>query len=375
MDNHEFDSALRDYVKSSELPYDASQWYKMSARLKAHEEKKIVPVVTRSIPVYKWATVAAAACLLVMLGWYIKGLETKSDYGTSNVPIATNNTTVNATGITEPQAAETTPGSTKNETIAQTPANPAIYRRSIQTNESTNAPTSVIAALQTADTLVSNTQEARSTVANTPVNKRLETESDIPPAYAIELIDELPQQERKMAYGINGGYNLGAGSGNYTVGVNVRRKLSKRVLLETGIAFVSGSNNTYEKHLTEQSIPGTLDVQKVQTYEPVKNNLFYVQAAPSISYELLPGFSAGGGADAQRLLNKASESISINSLGAQEESQPQWDFGLTARMDYQVFKKLKAGIMYRESVGAISKNATNTAKRNYMLMQLSYTIF
>jgi long-subunit fatty acid transport protein len=198
------------------------------------------------------------------------------------------------------------------------------------------------------------------------------------PSYDLPQEEEQKQLERKMAYGVNGGYNLGKGEGNFTVGVNVRRKLSKRLALETGIAYVSGSNTSHQETVeTSNLTPGTpagFNVTSV-TYEPVKNSVHYLQAAPSLNYQVLPGFSAGGGVDAQRLLTKASKAISTNNIGEPESAQPQWDFGVTARMDYQVIKRLKAGVMYRESVGAVSKQASQTAKRNYLLMQLSYTIF
>src|SRR5687767_12052741 len=104
MDKHEFDNALRDYVKSSELPYDSLQWDKMASRLKAHEERKVlplpVPATGKAIPVYKWAAMAAAACVLVMLGWYINDLQDKADYTAKTEAKPINNPTKNSVDAT-----------------------------------------------------------------------------------------------------------------------------------------------------------------------------------------------------------------------------------------------------------------------------------
>jgi hypothetical protein len=387
MDNHEFDSALKDYVKSSELPYDGLQWDKMASRLKAHEERKVlplpVPATGKAVPVYKWAAMAAAACMLVMLGWYINDLQDKTDYTakTETTPINNNtNNSANATGDTEPKPTEEASATGKAEAIARTTRNAAQYRSAAQSSKPERIIVPLIGGAQTADTITRQKVEAPVIASgNTPVkHQQAPVSNNTLPSFELPQEEERQQTERKMAYGVNGGYNIGNGKGNFTVGVNVQRKLSKKLLFETGIAYVSGTNKTYEGRLStsvEHDANGFTSAVTRTSYEPVSNDLHYIQAAPSLSYMVVPGLSAGGGVDAQRLLTKTSESIQINSLGEQEPSQPQWDFGVTARMDYQVIKKLKAGVMYRESVGAVSKGGGNAAKRNYLLMQLSYTLF
>jgi hypothetical protein len=194
-----------------------------------------------------------------------------------------------------------------------------------------------------------------------------------PPSFFLPVEKERKlSTDPKTAFGVNGGYNIGNAKNNFTLGVTVKRKLSDRLNLETGIAFVSGAYETYHE---VQPGPGTVIIGTVKEYEATSNKLLYLQAAPSLSYRLYRGLSAGGGVDAQRLLGKSSNAVMLNSLGTQTAAQPQWDFGLTARMDYQVVKKLRAGVMYRESIRAVTKNAPEAARRNYLLLQLSYTIF
>jgi hypothetical protein len=388
MEDREFDSALRDFVNQSELPYNPKQWDRMAKRLNVYESRKVIPVVRRPLaanPVYKWGAMAAAACLLVGLGWYIKGVHDGSDYNAYKQPASVNeviNTTKDATIQTQ-KATETIPAQT--QATASVPHRPAVPGRKVHPN--TPAPVIATAEKPVISPIVpaSEPPETRSTTISAPVTTATPvTASQFSGNKSISLgNDWQPEQEakpdRKMAYGVNGGYNFRSGKNNFTVGVMVKRKLSKRLNLETAVAVVGGSNETHETLVTTTYAQGVLPGQMIATtttsYEPVTNNLLYLQAAPSLNYQLFSRFSAGGGADAQRLLTGTSKTIAISRVGAEEPAQPQWDFGLTARMDYQVFRKLKAGLMYRESVGAISNTTSDAAKRNYLLMQLSYTIY
>lgn len=395
MENHEFDNALRDFVNSSEIPYDAAAWQSMSQRLHAHEGNKSVPPAVRIIPFRKWAAAGIAACLLVMAGWYLKELQpnvhmdaTLSRKGdvlhqkqqpTSDKLYDTINET-----LEEPTASVS-----KTEKAARVPGRASAIRTALPPESSPGVQAVIPAGAYPIDTqalAAGNPAVSDVTVTNSssPQKKTyipygLLPESELPGG------DERVPVSRKMAYGISGGYNIGSGQNNFTVGVNVRRTVSRHLHFETGLALVGGTNKSYEQQtqmmLVPTPNPGTgigvssIDTQFVTVFEQVNNNLLYLQAAPALSYELFKGFSAGGGVDVQRLLSSADKSVSINSVGREVRSQPQWDFGVTARMDYQLAKKLRSGVAYRESIGGITKGTSGAAKRSYLLVQLSYTLF
>ena len=118
MEEREFDSALREFVNDSEAPYNPAQWDRMAKRLSVYESRKVLPVVRRPLaqkPVYRWGAIAAAACLLVGLGWYLKGAQDAPNYNAYKQPSSAKeviNTAKDATIQTQ-KATEAIPAQTQ----------------------------------------------------------------------------------------------------------------------------------------------------------------------------------------------------------------------------------------------------------------------
>jgi len=369
MKNREFDNALRDFTQDSKLPYDPLQWERMAQRLEAHERTLNPLPARRIIAFYPALATVAAACLLIIAAWYLSKSPSENQIApqqsiTQNAaPIAPSQT---------PDEHQTIPAGEPQKRV------PAERPPHAEQDNSGKLPQRQLAAaaevnIPTPPTITDSTS------ADNALNKPTKPEQI---ARVYPSISSLPKPEqdeaenkshepRKLAFGVNGGYNIGSQKNNFTVGVNVKRRLGSRLHLETGLALVSGSYETFSQGRFMNMGTGAVATKSV---ERATNRLLYLQAAPSLNYRVYRGLSAGGGVDAQRLLGNNAEIVSVNSMG-DETTQPQWDFGLTARMDVQIVKKLRAGMMYRESVGSISKSAADAAGRNYLLLQLSYTIY
>ena len=366
MENHEFDQALRDFVTAAKLPYAPLQWERMAERLDAHGDSPNPIVRQQIIPFLPWTMSTAAACLLFTTVWLMSKFQ-------SELPVA-NHYTV------EQRTAPVAPPEVEAETaIGLTPPQRTIPS-SVSNIPARKAPVSAQAPLAAALEIEPRSQSVASDSTPYSQNVTVEKPQTVAKVNPFILHPDLPEEEprpegRKTAFGVHGGYNIGEYKNNFTVGVNIKQKLGKRLNRETGIAVVSGPTETFREggsFATAGANPSFTRTSEVAT-----TNLTYLQAAPSLNYRIYRGLSAGGGVDAQRLLSKNPQTVTLNSFGDTEESdaQAEWDFGLTARMDVQVVKKLRAGMMYRESVHRISKGPQNLAGRNYLLLQLSYTIY
>jgi len=372
MDNQEFDHALRNIMTGSKLPYNAAQWNRMNARLDAHYGAPSLLTRNRVLPLIRWTSLAVAACLFVLAAIYIQ--KPGSPAGES----ATLTKAVIVPAIDDsPKMQDQEPAIPPTNNATLTPAPP--IKDLAQTSRGASAKPFHETATATTHvparaSIVIPAKSDSSTQAFTKKDQ-IAFEKPLVTKFSLhEPEEDAPSAKDKIAFGVNGGYNIGRAKNNFTVGVTVKNKLGNRLVLETGLALVSGA---YESHRPTGGVGfDNLSIaSSARTYEPVANRLMYLQAAPSLSYRIYKGFSAGGGVDAQRLLGNNEKSVALNSIGEQTASQPQWDFGLTARMDVQVARKLRAGMMYRESMRAITKGPTESAGRNYLLLQLSYTLF
>ncbi len=366
-------------MTNSKLPYDPDQWARMASRLDAHYGVP-QPSARRSIiPLLPWAGIAVAACLAVLAAVYLPRQETMP-----------------STTVAREMSAPRSPSPATNEMPQQAfqpPAITALPARSVPSaarrtgsqqiaarrDEVRPAVDETLAAAGgTREEMATPTPEADYTSAPQAAD-RPRIANRLPATTLLtqpEREDDVETKKQRLAFGVNGGYNIGQAKNNFTVGVSVKRNLGNRLQLETGLALVSGSQETTHRMVPANAYDGQSIGASMEAREPIQvaSRHMYLQAAPTLSYRIYKGLSAGGGVDAQRLLGT---NVNGTAMGIASESgtQPQWDFGLTARMDVQVAKKLRAGMMYRESMRAVSKGAYAGSKRNYLLVQLSYTLF
>jgi hypothetical protein len=210
----------------------------------------------------------------------------------------------------------------------------------------------------------------RKAVATLP--KKEQPKPDLRTIINPDAIDDFatPDHRNKLAVGVLGGYNMGDAKGAFTLGVSVQKPLAGGLQLETGLALVSGAYETYREKPQPPGTPVTL----TKEYEEGNNRLLYLQAAPTLGYKLTNTLSAGAGVDAQRLLSSATRAVMRDAQGKEIDLQPLWDFGLTAKLDYKLLSRLKAGFIYRKSLQS-TNGGNGAAARDYLQLQLGYLIF
>ncbi len=383
MQENLFDNALRDYLDDGELPLEEQEWSALSTRLDAHQQ---IGKAKKIVPFYYWMLPVAA-----MLSWLIVRYNGSDHSKNTVVPFSKNTSELAANQPSKTAVPSSVPvitATTQQTTVISSKAT-HLQKTNKQiipsgTNQSLTQEEVAFTPAAATDTL--SKSPATITFLNPPKqnNQRFDD-----PVY-----EEPERKTQKINIGINGGYNVGSQAKNdFTLGMAFRKSLGKRLRFEANVAVLTGGYSSYQttvpsatsgssvtppsNNSADGNGPTGVGVGSAvgPSYAQGTNYLFYMQASPTVSYELLPGLSAGGGPDIQRLLSSSDKAIITNSQGMREYTQPDWDFGLAARMDYQINRKLRTGIVYRNSLRATSSNELETARRRYMLVQLSYSIF
>jgi len=387
MQLNEFDKALRDRYESGSLPPDLAQWEQLASRLDEYASAAAPAPKSRRGLIAFWPYWVAAASIL-LIGWlFLQETET--------LPIAKNHTGQGKPAI-RPQSARTQQAGTEPQAPDQaTPLSP-------QPTISHRTNPHLIASAHTPRASGSNTVAAvfshrqpvsdqTQTTGQTPTSdgspddvvtkNTVATEKPLPrvnlamagsysDAGAPDGYEPADRERRRLGVDLNGGYGPGSLKRNYTVGVTVHRKVGQRMQVEAGLAVVSGAYEAFSNANARTFVAG---IQAAP--ENISTRVTYLQAAPSVTYEVIPGIFAGAGVDAQRLLTNADDAKGYEYSGVDLETQPAWDFGYTLRAGCKVTRNIKAGLQYRNSMHVTAPvEGTVVQPRNYLMFQLGYTI-
>lgn len=380
MDNQAFDEALRNVAAEVELPYDSEAWRGITQRLDAYEKsRKVVPMWKRFSASARWAAAAMLAGIALMAAWMLHPGEAPTQPGqTVAVQSPGNPMTLAAKNSL---AAGVAVESASAQDARQTASTPFLYNRnrpfvaaSPQATAQLNLPPQGSPALPPAKM----PEEAQPFLEAQPEAETPVARAEQPAVrYDVAPKDASVWSFRKPVFDINGGYSLGAANTGFALGVSVKKPISSRLGFEAGVAVLSGAHTSYTAVPPVYSTggPGVAGILADTAYTPVIARLVYLQVSPTLSYRLYKGLSAGGGPDAQRLLGDPGRTASVTASGAETAPQPEWDFGLAVRADYAFSRKLRFGVQYRESVRATASGGREAAGRNYLLLQLGYTLF
>lgn len=392
MNNQAFDEAVQRIVAEETLPCPPDAWRSMSARLDAHDGRK--RKVFALTPAVRWAAAATLIGLALATGWMLRGEKEEAQRGA--MPVAQQQASgdaipeeVIAPGPTEAQA--------KN--VATPPARSTLHAHKsavVQSgrpdgNDGTSPGMNASPSFpQAASVMTAKQEEPARTAPHEEAPTPLPAPHSRVPNVAFaagETEDMRRASGRRTVLDINGGFGSGTQRATFALGVAVKKSLGERLQFEGGLAVVSAANFQLAGNKSEDAIassPTGLDtsslapVQQQEEPEESRAAFAYLQASPTLSYRIYKGFSAGAGLDAQRLLTAAERGVAaFNAVGAESAApQPEWDFGLAARADYNVSQRLRLGVLYRESIRATNSRSTRRATgRDYFLVRLSYALF
>lgn len=363
MEDNQFDEALRQAMKSRVPENGQLAWEQLADRLAHYNPKPTRKAL--ALPWYYWAPPMAAALLLLLLR-----------YGHHNEP---------AQVIVHRQMSHTSP-----TIVPDTVQRRAIYNRPSVAVRSVNVPkTNSFKATDSSNVVVGQLPPA---IVSPSLTDPISVQEKEPPvaehaprttryitAPPNEVAKATAANRQSHSFGINGGYNIGQAKNDFAFGIGFRQSLGNRLRFEANVGVISGGYATYERGVPVVGNPNPPGSGVGGVIAPVYNattsQLVYLQASPTVTYEVLPGLTAGGGLDLQRLLTSSSEAILLNDQGTQDATQPDWDLGIAAKMDYQVIKKWRVGVLYRGSFHATSVNNVSAVHRRYLMVQLSYRIF
>ncbi|RYD55825.1 MAG: hypothetical protein EOP56_14790 [Sphingobacteriales bacterium] len=388
MQANEFDELIRKKFDEEEMPFKPEMWQKLSQQLPAPEDKK-----KRVIGMYWWQIggIAAAVALLVVsvLKWQPstdKQTTLASKDIISSLTVQSNAATKPAPAVAETDEHQTV----KQEFIAASKNH--IYSKK---NRSVAANTVTSETKINSQDLVSPKDEI---VAGTPGTgfsdqSNIATEESVvaerkKSAKPMALYDQLMQPEpeklkQKTSFSFTGGVNYGSLNTGYALAVTAQRQISRKLYVEGNVGLVNGNADgisTYRGYSAADppvNGMGTSDlepqgVKTETTFTAVAPlNLYYFQVAPVIGYNVYKGLSVGVGADLQRLLvNEKSYEVQ-NNTGALERIS-KTDIGISGKTEYQVSKKVKLGVLYRNGISNLLKDKLYL-DRDYLQVQFKYT--
>ncbi|PZF74393.1 hypothetical protein [Taibaiella soli] len=382
MNTSEFDNLLRDQFDDGEFEYKPAQWERMVIDLNAagnvHKKKsRVLPAVGMA---------AALAVALITSGlWLLRKPAThlafsKRQSNQQINPVGNDNGN-NAGGNSNVSAALAA------NTAPTVHFGPPVPIRCVQYVR--NKPASV--AADTTTPLIA---------ANTPTEKQTEEQQkknydkvdlSMP---AGDYPDEV-KRTKKLSVGITGGVNYGSASSGYMAGVNAHQPLGRKFFVDGDLAVISSKNlqNTANYSSTDYNTlssyggtdhtgtnTGTGAGQPLGNMKPPPKgqtitNLYYLQFAPTIGYQLIRKVSVGVGADVQRKLQDDDMKTVVSDNPQVDDIKliPNMDVGLTGKAEYNITKKLKAGVLYRGGINSwIDPKYVN---RNYMQVQMKFMIF
>ncbi|MES2478530.1 MAG: hypothetical protein V4561_05560 [Bacteroidota bacterium] len=366
MTNKDFDNSLREIMKEGHLPYEAEQWEKLAKELNKEKEHKAGILI--NIAIEKWS-VYLKPILAIASG--IIGFVLYTHFAKSGLE---------KHQIKHPIAYQNNFNDKKTSNIDTTALTTAVKAQTVSHLIEKKQSSSGIATFKTGNSnnlnkLIDNTINnsiAQNKELTQGINDKVRDSNKFKDDYALQF-EEIPSHRETVYFDLLGGYNVNNIKNSFNFGINLRKNVYKKLRLEASIALVGGYNKTYKAQ--EGFNPAdSFQANAQEQFESTTNNIFYLQAAPSISYELLRGFYFGWGLDAQKLINSASKARIIDDKGTLIGSQPLWDFGTLLTTNYQVSTKINAGIMYRKSLVGINQNTTHSVSRDYLMMQMSVRI-
>lgn len=397
MNASEFDGLLRRRYEQHEFAYQPEDWNLLKVQL----DKEMPERTSRSRPFFLLllvpgmaASVAAIACCVYLIqntGKFTTGAPVPSHAGNMTAKparsvrlaaeIPTAITTTIAASATAPAAAASSPVAAVSEPVTVVPAASAENTAPVTTNPERVQPSSVV--------IVQNRSTPARSTATTP-GRRFDRID-----FTMFVADE--ERHNTTSVSVGGGVNYGSMNAGYMVGVNARKNLNSRIYVEGDVAMVNNATTRYIETVTPGSSNISRSNAKLSQFakltnntplsaddpnlagQPVRNvqsqntNLYYIQVAPTIGYQLYPELSVGIGPDFQQLLQSDEKKVIKESNNQAVESLPAFDMGIQAKAEVSVTRKLKAGLQYRKGMNTMLQKSS--IDRNYMQIQIKYTMF
>lgn len=203
---------------------------------------------------------------------------------------------------------------------------------------------------------------------------------------------EVIQKQPKLSIILSGGLSRStqANGSGYTAGATIRKMISKKVYIESDVAFTTSNNVQESSHrdllgyrTTTAAAKTTKEsgkpTEKVPIYSAliVDRNAYnqsYAQVTPSIGFKPVSKICVGVGPDFQQALSDNRP----DALAAQQttiQRAPLFDVGLVGKTEYSITRNVKAGVIYRKGVNNVITPMGKYVDRDYMQFQIKCAIF
>jgi hypothetical protein len=368
MSANEFDELIKAKFDKNEFAYNPANWDLLSQQMKQLQQPRKNNIVAT------WPALAGIAATVAL----IMVLPMLWQQANDEQPIVMEKNAANTAPAVVAQKAEP-PVEETNTNATTVPGKNKIVaiplKKTAQKKTSVNTTQPIVANNNTETTNrqnqpVSANQKPKPALER-PVNGKLYADINTPD------VENKNRISKKVTIDLVGGVNYNANVSGYTFGASANRKLGNKLYIEGNIAYVNNNINQgrADKALSAQNFEDRYDTNPgtsgVKTSTPAPTVLSYVQVTPVVGYQVSKRFNIGAGPDFQQMVNTGSALSQVYST---------FDMGVLAKAEYGITKKLKAGIQYRNAVNKLLKTettsfGTKTEERNYMQVQIKYSIF
>lgn len=405
MSEKDFDQLLRSKMDEQELLHKPSGWDKVFNELHNQNDKNVLPFLPQepAAPINNFSKkyIWMAACAVAIVGVFcISTLLTDKHQANNYLEVAVeheNNSIPNSPTNISQQPIDQNFTSNNNGVVNQVKVSNTNTATKVHVANSANPIPKGVTSNNDPYLIPFNSDKQtilhQDVVKQEQIQEVFDVQNELPKSKQKSndldmryIAENSAKTNRNLILGVNGGYNFGNMNSGYTVSLKGRADITNVVYVDASVG-VNMNNLPY----TAASVPissakarPSFNDQNAVHLPAVKNptqQLLYVQFNPSVGYKVTNNINVSVGGDLQQIVQDRKEE-DINIIFNPEKNKtgliPQTDWGLTAKTEVKLGKRLSAGLLYREGINNIISAPPSPElsyiNRRYMQVQLTYNI-
>ncbi|HTN46031.1 MAG TPA: hypothetical protein VL098_06745 [Flavipsychrobacter sp.] len=398
MSTNEFDRVFKDRFDEHEFAYNPVHWEKLTREL---------PVERKRRALMPWLTgMAASVALLAGSYWFFHHASRHSqDVASGKQPVAPSSQPAPAVihpSVPQPATSsnqhqpENIPAHEALKGMIPAPVTPAVAtlsKAAKNTNTTHPAPSSEKQDENLYETPTKPSEKNLFPFIPNPVtlpNDKIAVTEPLEPAPATSITENLhnpiffpsenddpTKRDGKASISLAGGFNYGSLNAGYAASVNAKKKIGRKLFVEGDLGFMQNQQVVSSSMSTNgfNSVAGGGAAGRPAKLEEKPNDIYYFQLSPSLGYQLHERISIGAGVDMQKLLDGSASDRPVVATEDGFKMIPLWDAGITGRTEYNISKRVKAGILYREGINNMFSGDKRYFERRYLQIQMKLKLF
>jgi hypothetical protein len=392
MSTNEFDRLFKDRFDEHEFAYNPGHWEKLTREL---------PVERKRRTILPWLTGMAASVALLAGGYWFfhNASQHTQDIATikqPSSPSVTHSITQQPTPSQNQNQEQTIPVQEALKAIIPTPAPPTLMANSKNAKSTHTSYPAAPSEKQDKNIYETPTKPSEKNLLPfipnpvAPPNDKIAVNEPLKSAPAPSITenlhdpiffpsenDEPAKPSGKTSISLAGGFNYGSLNAGYAASVNAKKKIGRKLFVEGDLGFMQNQQVVSSSMSTTgfNSVAGGGAAGRPAKLEEKPNDIYYFQLSPSLGYQLHEKISIGAGVDMQKLLDGSTTDRPVVATEDGFKMIPLWDAGITGKTEYNISKRVKAGILYREGINNMFSGDKRYFERRYLQVQMKLKLF